>query len=322
MKRLNYALAFLFFVQIGQSFSLKAQVIYTDTLGLNEYQAGSEVLYQSPNGGYVFGNNGYGDQAKVKTFHQDSCGHIQSVLFKFGAKAFNSAPLDSSRLIVRLYSLGGGAGVTTTGVDSLNVPSSELVDDNGNSFTTFIYLADIDTSGGYTAVNVPMDSNLDPCFSNFGVGLDFADLNPLDTVGLFSTTDGDAGLSETTWDLTSNGTWVTVLQDQLGWDLDVDPAIFPVFTFDGDSSLSITEIDQLRLQVYPNPTNGILHIKDAVEGELSIVDLTGRVLQKMEIQNSPKEEVLLDLSNFTRGTYLVRLVSENQILTAPVKVFY
>ena len=320
MNRLNYALAFLFFVQIGQSFSIQAQVAYLDTLGLYDYQAGTEILYQAPNGGYVFGNNGYGDKAKVKTFQQDSCGQIQSVLFKFGAKSFNSAPLDSSRLIVRLYSLGGGSGVTTSGVDTLNGPGNELVDASGNAFTTFIYMADIDTSGGYTSVDVSMDPFTDPCFSRFAVGIDFADLNPLDTIGLFSTTDGEAGLRETCWDLTANDVWVTVLHNQLGWDLDVDPAIFPVFSFDGDSALSIPENSYMRLQVYPNPKNDVLHIVNAVKGNLSIVDLTGRILEQMEVQNVTNGEVLLNLSDYKEGIYLIRLVSENQVISTSVKV--
>jgi len=43
----------------------------TDTLGYSDFLTGTQVLYDSPNGGYAFGNNGYGDKAKAQSYYHD-----------------------------------------------------------------------------------------------------------------------------------------------------------------------------------------------------------------------------------------------------------
>ena len=85
MIRFIHALAILLLLQIGQSFSLHAQdvpLVVTDTLNWDNYQQGTEILYESPNGGYVLGNNGYGDLAKAQLFGFPNFGKLEKVLFK------------------------------------------------------------------------------------------------------------------------------------------------------------------------------------------------------------------------------------------------
>ena len=56
----------LVFLMLFSVICVRAQV--TDTLGFDEFYLGTPVLYSSPNGGYAFGNNGYGDKAKAQTY--------------------------------------------------------------------------------------------------------------------------------------------------------------------------------------------------------------------------------------------------------------
>ncbi|MFT5920019.1 MAG: hypothetical protein ACI9FU_001834, partial [Granulosicoccus sp.] len=273
MRHLINAIAMLLFMQYGYTFKAHAQGAVTDTIGWSAYQQSTETLYASPNGGYVFGNNGYGDIAKAKVFSGDSCGRIDRILFKFGAKSIHSQDPDS-RLIVRLYSIGG-IGYTSSGIDSTAGPGAQILDSEGNSYTKFISMSDIDTSGGFTVVDIDVDFGVDPCFWDFAVGIDFSDLSQGDTVGLLSTTDGDVDNEESSWDLTSSNKWVTILNDVLGWGLDAEPAIFPVFT------RIVGVEDRLKiapLAVYPNPCNGVASLSVQEAGVLSVSTIAGKLL--------------------------------------------
>jgi hypothetical protein len=72
---------------------LKAQV--TDTLNWERFQEGTATLYTSPNGGYIFGNNGYGDRAKAQTFAHTESHVLRAALMRFGAVTYSSGDPES-----------------------------------------------------------------------------------------------------------------------------------------------------------------------------------------------------------------------------------
>ncbi|MFN0200338.1 MAG: T9SS type A sorting domain-containing protein, partial [Bacteroidia bacterium] len=56
---------------------------------------------------------------------------------------------------------------------------------------------------------------------------------------------------------------------------------------------------------YPNPTTGILTVE--INGKMSefyVADLTGKVLQRYEVNN--QESITVDISEFANGIYLIR----------------
>ncbi len=80
---------------------------------------------------------------------------------------------------------------------------------------------------------------------------------------------------------------------------------------------AVTSTDVNNLSIYPNPTNGIVHL-DLVGKRiqnLKIVDVTGKIIAENNRVN-PTETI--DLSNFANGLYLIILQTENG--TQPFKL--
>jgi hypothetical protein len=72
---------------------------------------------------------------------------------------------------------------------------------------------------------------------------------------------------------------------------------------------SIVELDK-KIQVYPNPTSGSIHvILPEASGEINIYDISGKQLISQKVNQSEME---LNLSEFTAGTYIIR-ISQNDL---------
>ncbi len=83
-------------------------------------------------------------------------------------------------------------------------------------------------------------------------------------------------------------------------------------SFTADGILGANDNTLQDVVIYPNPTNSILNIKNAENSSIEIYDLLGRVvLSKKDIALDQK----LDVSNFTTGTYLIKITNNNQIKT-------
>jgi len=73
------------------------------------------------------------------------------------------------------------------------------------------------------------------------------------------------------------------------------------------------------LSVYPNPTQGVVSISmdDALDFEYQLFDFTGK-----SVMNGKKHDhtMTLDLSGFSKGIYLISVISESKCLTQKVIV--
>ncbi|MDL2309010.1 T9SS type A sorting domain-containing protein [Bacteroidales bacterium OttesenSCG-928-B11] len=71
--------------------------------------------------------------------------------------------------------------------------------------------------------------------------------------------------------------------------------------------------------MYPNPTNAKLNVYYSANNKSSVVfiitDLNGQNLYRRQKQNNigPNEEVI-DVSNFSNGTYILRVISNDEKL--------
>ena len=72
--------------------------------------------------------------------------------------------------------------------------------------------------------------------------------------------------------------------------------------------LIINDVKKPKAILYPNPTNGILNIGNKNLIKIQIFDLTGKVIKEFN-PNS-----LVDLSNFSKGIYLIKLISDEGIM--------
>lgn len=274
------------------SFSGYAQVI--DTLGLDDFRNGTSTLYTSPNGGFAFGNNGYGDLAKAQTFHNQNPAILRKVLLKLGEVIYGSGDANSA-LVVNVYNNYGpgievGFGVLHDSIApdsilaSLSIPVSQLMDDG--SFT----VAD------FSSVNLSLSDK-------FSIGIDFAQLAAGDTVGLNSTTDGDANGTNMAWELTADSVWFQVAELAYSWNLDVQLAIFPVVEAEGPAAISEQNIS---VSVYPNPCAEFLNLNFSKGGEyeMQLSDAAGRVVLSTTTQSMVNS---IDVSELNAGLYMLSI---------------
>ena len=80
------------------------------------------------------------------------------------------------------------------------------------------------------------------------------------------------------------------------------------------SNNSINELDNLNFNIFPNPSNGILHLtKDKIEkSTISILNVLGQEVYQTEFNN---QTTSIDLSSFENGAYLIKLNIANSVLT-------
>jgi hypothetical protein len=281
-------------------FITNAQI--TDTLGFAQYATGTETLYQSPNGGYAFGNNGYGDKAKAQAFSLDNSFVIRDVLLKFGAVVFNSGD-SSSSVIVNIYN-SGGPGVTLFSINDSIAPDSVVATVHVPVYQLVI--------NDYSVADFNAETIVFQANERFFVSLEFDSLAVGDTLGLLSTTDGDASTTINAWELTSDNDWVVVAQNSYSWDLNVDFAIFP--RVDVNDPAGIDDHSLIKsIAVYPNPCTDFVELRNldhqSLNGTLSIYSVSGEVVLTQSVQSRSDR---IDVRNLASGLYTAVYTDESQ----------
>lgn len=70
----------------------------------------------------------------------------------------------------------------------------------------------------------------------------------------------------------------------------------------------------ISISIYPNPSTGLFNVDldDVGPISLSLFSLKGQVLQTIEYQDY-EDSIMLDLSNFSKGIYLLKITSDKSI---------
>jgi len=278
---------------------VQAQV--SDTLGTDVFETATETLYTAPNGGYAFGNNGYGDRAKAQSFVHPSSFVVRGVLLKFGDVQFNSQD-STSYLTVNIYA-NDGVGVSMysnsdsiapgTVLSSTTVPVYELMDD-----------------GSQTLVDFSFDTVVIQPQQRFSVGIDLTSLAPGDTVGLVSTTDGDAAGRYDAWELTAQGNWIVVAHPAYSWNLEVDLGIF-VMIDENDPAGTERLTYGTDWSLYPNPTSRFIQLDlPSPQGPYQ-VEMYNTLGEQVFVQQRYFPGSALDVGQLPAGQYTVRIHSES-----------
>jgi hypothetical protein len=85
------------------------------------------------------------------------------------------------------------------------------------------------------------------------------------------------------------------------------------------NKLYVNELNTSRIEIYPNPNNGIFTIKINKNRESSYVELWTMLGQKVEeriIENNLTN--VLDFSKLQKGVYLLKLTNQKQIFTQKI----
>ena len=84
-------------------------------------------------------------------------------------------------------------------------------------------------------------------------------------------------------------------------------------------SITVTDVEEnadSKVQVYPNPTNGLLNIEGQGMMHITVSNLMGQKLMEAEAEGN----TVLDLSRYESGMYLVRIEGESGVMVQKVNL--
>ncbi len=88
------------------------------------------------------------------------------------------------------------------------------------------------------------------------------------------------------------------------------------------TSIKTTKIDNTSLNIYPNPSNGIVTIEvsnlKSLQSKVYVYNVLGKVVFEKEMVSNSNQ--IIDLSELNEGTYFVKLVSANGILNKKINI--
>jgi hypothetical protein len=288
----------------GKLQSIKSPI---DTLRPASCLTGTPVLYDSAGIGYICGNNSYGDLAKAQEFINSASINVIGCLFWAGAKQINGT---IGTILVNLYKMDS-IGTTTLGY-SQPCPGTVL-----STVTRTMDLIDtsLNIANGLNAVDFASPISVT---GNFALGLDFTYIGD-DTIGIVSTTDGDA-TTEHTFDKWADGAWSS-MKAATDWGMSFDMFIYAVV----DEEAGVNDnyfFDGIKLsQNQPNPATTSTLIQYDVRNNsnvsLEVYDATGKLVLTMDEGEQPagRHNILIDAGKLQSGSYFYSLKADNHRLT-------
>lgn len=84
-----------------------------------------------------------------------------------------------------------------------------------------------------------------------------------------------------------------------------------------DSLTGIEETGFETIKVYPNPAQEILNVEVLLgNNQLEIFSIDGKRIRILNHSSQGKEEILVDISAFARGAYIIRILNDEKLRTA------
>jgi len=258
---------------------------------LNYPFPGNPTIYLSSNGGYVAGNNGYGDLAKAEYFAEWQCmPNINGVIIKFGVAKNTSG----GSVPVKIWSESQGKPGNT--LFSTSVPLSQIVSDVSNGKSTIINFTNSVTVSSPYFIGVELPQT------------------PGDTVAIVTCANGQVP-NNTAWEQWDDGTWYPY-NDPQSWGLVVSHYIAPFACMWALSTGNTPEIAHQPI-VYQNPANKkevvIQWIDNNVPERLyvSIFNAMGQVMLTRVWNVSAEKSISIKTGEFPSGRYLI-LVNDTE----------
>jgi hypothetical protein len=279
----------------------------TDTLN-SFYNFNATDLIQSPNGGYVSGNNGYGDKEKLQAFIPDTNYSVLGALVWMGNIKRNAANPSNSKvwLKMRRFDVNPVVTVPFVGGPKEVLDSASFALDSLRADTTY------ENGWNYMPFNTPVFAG-----QPYGISLSFENLEAGDTCAIqHSAEDSVLGVGNS-WEIW-NGNWRRMVDN---WGLNIDFAIFPVI----DTTLnSLLSLNRFEVMLFPNPSSEELTIalpETLIGGrvQISAFATDGKLaLTTEEFINECR--IKIDTKRLKSGTYSLVIFCKNWIGCAQVIV--
>lgn len=243
---------------------------------------GTMTYYGANGGGYVSGNNSYGDLAKADYFTGATNGWKISEVYIYFAYASGS----SSQVPVKIWNDNGTNNTPSTVLGTVNVPISTIVSSvtaQTPVLATFSTPVTIDGSF-FVGVVLPTVAG--------------------DTVCIVTNTDGDTNPG-TAWEQWNTNAWYPY-SDANSWSLNVQHAIWPIVCNPTDIESSAANN---KISMFPNPAYDKLNLyfgEYSGDVEISIYDLLGQQVMVKKVNASPVESTTLNISGLKSGMYIIQ----------------
>ena len=272
----------------------------TDTLN-TFFNFNSTALIQSPNGGYVSGNNGYGDKEKLQAFIPDTNYSILGALVWMGNIKRNAANPSNSKvwLKMRRFDVSPVAAVPFVGGPKEVLDSAWIALDSLRADSVY------ENGWNYLPFNTPVFAG-----QPYGISLSFENLEPGDTCAIQHSAEDSVLGAGNSWEVW-NGNWRRMIDN---WDLNIDFAIFPVI----DTTLNLTpSLSEFEFEVYPNPANekAIIQLAEPIKEKsihVFVYNLAG-IRQNVVVSQKDPYSLELNLDHLSSGSYLVYMESPTEI---------
>ena len=269
-------------------------------------------------GGYVAGNNGYGDKQKVQVYINANSEpmKVKSVILWFGVIDLPSSST-TSKIVVKTYNLGG-TGTNKSG-PTTDAPKTSLANAD-------LLALNIDTTN-WNIVDFPSPATFS---EDFGVGIDFSALAAGDTVSLFSSESGGGNkYYDLAWEQWEDNSWNTlgIPYNNGGWGLDLQFGIFPIVDLD---VVGMKNIKRHKFKIYqnmPNPFSNTSYVfyelTEAADVLLEVFDMTGKSLKVYNegFKIAGKSMIKIDATDFPSGIYHYTITINGEKITKKMVVF-
>ena len=79
--------------------------------------------------------------------------------------------------------------------------------------------------------------------------------------------------------------------------------------------VSISELSELGISIYPNPSNGLFTIETTDNYEITITDISGKVIQQLTMNN---EQLTINLIDNAVGIYFIKFQNSEVVKTVKI----
>lgn len=283
--RTNYPVAHL------PSTNFRGGGVICDTLQ-NFADTDTISLYLDPDGGYVSGQNSFGDIAMAEQYTGiGGGGSISTVIMLFGSAIATNA---TDTFTINIWDGTSGTPGNILASTNYTYQNAEA-DVTAQNFSIFNFSGPATLSGDFFA----------------GMAIDYNFLG--DTVAL--TTSQDLSVTPATaWSQFSDGSWLP-FSDPNSWGLTVAHVVLPVVC--GTSGVKNMDYDS-KFAVYPTIASEKINVLIAPASEtvsLKVTDLRGTVVISKTISTVSEHLQSVDVSELVGGTYFISMRAGSSIST-------
>lgn len=258
--------------------------------------SGTFVIYGAEPGGYLAGNNGYGDKAKVDYF--DSYSPYTKIEGAMIAFAYASG---TGNCRVGIWNNSGAGGSPGTMIAFKDIPISTIISD---------------VSGGYYS-NITFDSPVN-IPGNFYLGVVLPTVAG-DTVVVFTNDNGESS-PNTAWEQWEDNVWYAY-DDVDSWEMSMSHAISPIVCTDG---VEINEFFVDGIRAYPVPSSNTVFIEmDYFKFQnvsFEVYDAFGKLIERPVTRNIADNKMGIDFANQPEGIYLINLKTPAGLVVKKVSI--